>query len=155
MGVAGAGKTTLGGMLAARLGWPFIDADDFHSAAAVGKMRSGCPLDDVDRLPWLRRLHAALHEYSESGESVVLACSALKESGRAILGQGLPDVRYVLLHGHPDVIRCRVETRQHFMPSELLASQVADLEPPADAVLVPIDIPTADQVALVRAELGV
>jgi gluconokinase len=150
MGVSGVGKTTLGRRLADCLGWAFIDADDFHSSASIEKMRSHIPLADTDRFPWLRRLHAELERAIARGDSVVLACSALKASGRSVLAEGLPDVRFVLIQGDPELIKDRMRRRKHFMPSRLLASQLADLEPPGDGVVVPLDLPTELQVSLVR-----
>src|ERR1700678_140321 len=85
MGVTGAGKTTVGRLLAQRLHWRFVDADDFHSAANVAKMRAGIPLTDADRTPWLGAIHDAIQKWLASGEDVVLACSALKASYREIL----------------------------------------------------------------------
>ena len=80
MGVSGVGKTTVGEALAQYLHWRFVDADEFHSAANVAKMRAGIPLDDADRAPWLQSLHDAIAAWIAAGESVVLACSALKET---------------------------------------------------------------------------
>src|SRR5512145_1834630 len=95
MGVSGAGKTTVGRLLAEQLGWAFHDADDFHPAANVAKMRAGEPLTDADRLPWLDALHALLTRLAAAHESAVLACSALKASYRQRLGAGVPDLRFV------------------------------------------------------------
>ena len=137
MGVSGAGKTTVGMALAARSGWTFLDADDFHPPGNVAKMAAGTPLVDEDRWPWLDRLNAELREFESRGESAVLACSALKESYRERLRKGVAQARLVLLEGDFELIRARAETRQHrFMPAALLASQFETLEPPADALRV-------------------
>ena len=93
-GVSGSGKTTVGAMLAGRLGWRFADADDFHPAANIQRMRSGIPLTDADRWPWLRALEAWMDERIAKGESAVLCCSALKRSYRDMLLGGRPDARW-------------------------------------------------------------
>ena len=97
MGVSGSGKSTVGTSLAQRLGCPFLDADDFHPAANVEKMKHGIPLNDEDRMPWLRRLHKELEHRLGSRASVVLGCSALKESYRKILEEGLSRIDFVFL----------------------------------------------------------
>lgn len=133
MGVAGSGKSTVGRLLAERLGWPFLDGDDFHPAASVEKMRQGIPLTDADRLPWLHHLRELV---SRSG-SAVLACSALKESYRRILSGGDPRVRFIYLRADPALLAARLEKRtEHFFTRVLLESQIATLEEPADAVVV-------------------
>ena len=137
MGVSGAGKTTIGRALAEKSGWAFLDADDFHPDANVVKMAAGTPLADADRWPWLERLNAALRLREARGESVVLACSALKEAYRARLREGLAEARLVFLHGDFELIRERTETRRHrYMPAALLQSQFETLEVPADALCV-------------------
>jgi carbohydrate kinase (thermoresistant glucokinase family) len=155
MGVSGAGKSTLGAALASRLGWPFLEADDFHPPANVAKMRRGTPLDDADRAPWLARVHQALAAIDRRGGDAVLACSALKARHRALLGAGLRAIRFVHLHGPDAVLNRRLrQRRQHFMPAALLDSQLATLEVPDDALLVDIQQPTEAQVAAVIAALG-
>ena len=137
MGVAGAGKTTLGEALARRLGWPFLDADDFHPPQNVAKMAAGIPLSDEDRRPWLDLLNRELKE--EPGRSLVLACSALKESYRRRLLDGLQDFKVVYLHGSRELIAARLAERRHrYMPASLLDSQLAALEPPAHAIAVDV-----------------
>jgi carbohydrate kinase (thermoresistant glucokinase family) len=135
MGVAGAGKSTLGADLARRLGWPFIDADDHHPPRNVAKMASGIPLEDEDRWPWLDQLNTML-----AGEkNVVLACSALKDSYRRRLLAGVGPSRIVYLQGSFELIAARLATRRHrYMPASLLESQFAALEPPAGAIAIDI-----------------
>jgi carbohydrate kinase (thermoresistant glucokinase family) len=130
MGVAGSGKSTVGRLLAERLGWPFLDGDDLHPTESVEKMRRGVPLTDADRLPWLERLAELIRQR----ESAVLACSALKESYRRILSGGDPRVRFVYLRADPALLASRLEKRTgHFFARTLLDSQLATLEEPAPA----------------------
>jgi gluconokinase len=139
MGVSGCGKTSVGRALAARLGARFVDADDFHPPANVEKMRAGVPLDDADRAPWLARLNAVMRHSVAKGESVVLACSALKRRYRDALAERLPGLRVVHLSGSYELVASRVAARRHrYMPASLLASQFEALEPPEDAVVVDI-----------------
>lgn len=138
MGVVGAGKTTVGKLLAEQMGWDFADADEFHPASNVEKIRNGIPLTDEDREPWLDLLHAKVVEWIEQRRSGVLACSALKKTYRAKLDDG-PDVRFVYLKGTGDLIASRLrERRGHFASESILASQLADLEEPSDAITVEI-----------------
>jgi gluconokinase len=135
MGVAGCGKTTVGLLLAERLGWRFLDADDFHSPANVEKMRSGQPLTDDDRWPWLDRLNGLLRENG----SAILACSALKQRYRDRIAAGVDDVRWVHLTGSFELIGSRLAARKgHYMPASLLASQFNTLEPPDDALAIDV-----------------
>lgn len=141
MGVSGSGKTTLGQLLAARLGCAFIDADDHHPAENVAKMAAGVPLDDADRWPWLDSLNALLRAQAHD---VVLACSALKQSYRARLCEGIAGCRLVYLKGSIEQIRARLAERQHrYMPVSLLESQFAALEPPTDAITMEVSEPPA------------
>jgi len=150
MGVSGCGKSTIGQLLADRLGCPFLDADELHPPGNVAKMAAGTPLTDADRQPWLELLNARLR----GRESAVLACSALKDSYRRILSKGLADCRFVHLRGSMELIRARMEKRQHrFMPASLLASQFATLEPPAEALAVDIARPPAQCVEEIAAAL--
>ena len=127
MGTTGAGKTTVGKLLAAKLGWTFIDADDFHPPANIEKMKHGIPLDDADRLPWLENIHSELARLTKTGKNVVLACSALKESYRKQLSAGL-DLRIVYLRGSYEVMRSHIAARHgHFAGEAILAGQFADL----------------------------
>src|SRR5689334_8925091 len=134
MGVAGAGKTTVGRALAESLGWPFHDADDFHSEESVARMRLGLPLDDALRAPWLASLRALVTRTLARGGSAVLACSALRHAYReALVPEGAPRgaVRFVHLRVHERVLAARLDARVgHFAPTTLLASQLATLEEP-------------------------
>jgi len=135
MGVSGSGKSTIGEPLAARLGWPFLDADEFHPPENVAKMASGTPLTDADRWPWLALLNTKL----KNEKNAVLACSALKQSYRDALARGLADCRFVHLRGTIELIRSRLADRKHrYMPASLLESQFATLEAPANAIDVDI-----------------
>lgn len=156
MGVSGAGKTTVGALLARSLGWRFLDADDFHPAANVAKMRRGEPLAESDRAAWLATLAARIDRCVQDGTDVVLACSALRASHRARLRGGHGDaVRVVHLHADPALLRRRLATRRgHFMPAELLDSQLTTLEPPPDALVVDVDASPATIVQRIRAGLG-
>jgi gluconokinase len=150
MGVAGVGKTTIGEALARALGWRFIDADDYHPPQNVAKMKAGIPLEDTDRSPWLAHLNKLLKEE----ENAVLACSALKESYRQRLAQGIADFTVVYLHGSAELIRSRMETRSHrFMPAALLESQFAALEPPKDAITIDVAADPSLSVAAIMARL--
>ena len=135
MGVSGIGKTTIGQLLAARTGWTFEDADDYHSEANRRKMASGVPLTDDDRLPWLRALHDRMVEYLAAEQSAVLACSALRAMAREELMRGLEpgQMRFVLLHAPPALIAERILARRHqYMNPNLLPSQLATLEEPEE-----------------------
>ncbi len=137
MGVSGAGKTAVGERLAARLGGPFVDADDLHPAGNIRKMAAGVPLTDDDRLPWLLKVRDAIVEHAASGRSAVVACSALKEDYRKLLLTAQGDIRFVYLRGAPPVFERRLrERRGHFFDPSLLASQFEVLEEPTDAVVV-------------------
>jgi gluconokinase len=142
MGVSGSGKTTIGALLAGRLGWTYAEADDFHPRANVEKMRAGIPLDDDDRRPWLE---ATAKWMREQTAPAVVTSSALKRKYRDLLRKGRPDLRLIYLEGGKDLIGERLAARHgHFFPKELLDSQFADLEPPGpdeDPVVVSIDGP--------------
>ena len=153
MGVSGSGKTTAGQLLAAELGWQFVDADDFHSAANVEKMRSGIPLTDADRAPWLGSLRQLITRWVATGTGAVLACSALKHSYRECLRVS-PEVRIVYLKGTTQLLRERLRARVgHFMTERMLQSQLAALEEPEDALVVDIERSPAEIVAEIRAAL--
>lgn len=154
MGVVGAGKTTVGRLLAEKMGWEFADADDFHSATSIQKIRQGTPLTDADRRPWLARLRAEITGWTAAAGNVVLACSALKRAYRDELQVG-PDVRFVYLKGSAALIAERLRRRHgHFAGEAILTSQLADLEEPEDAVTIEITRGPEEIVADVRRRLG-
>ncbi len=140
-GVAGSGKTTIGKLLAGRLGCEFADGDSFHPAANVAKMEAGVPLTDADRWPWLRAIVAWMDQEAAAGRSAVVACSALKRRYRELLLSGSAHARMVFLVIPHDADAARLTGRQgHFFPAQLLNSQFADLElpqPPEPVLLVP------------------
>ena len=156
MGVTGCGKTTVGRLLEERLGWPFLDGDDFHPEANVARMAAGIPLGDEDRWPWLHRLSEELGGRIDVGRSCLLGCSALKESYRAVLRGGRGDrVRFVHLSAPEALIAERLRHRVHrYMPAGLLRSQFEALEPPADAVLVAVSGTPEEAAEAVMAALG-
>jgi len=162
MGVSGCGKSTVGGVLAGRLGWPLAEGDDLHPPENVAKMAAGHPLDDDDRRPWLARIREWIDERLAAGESGIVTCSALKRRYRDVVrGDGqrpAGDVVFVYLHGTREQLLARLTARQgHFMPPSLLDSQLADLEPPqADERAVQIDIgpPPAVQAEAILQKLG-
>jgi len=132
MGVSGSGKTTTGALLARHLGWAFVDADDFHGAAQIAKMRGGIALGDADRMPWLAAIAAQIDRWRSTGQHAVVACSALKRSYRDVLIGPRADVRLVYLRGDRERIAERRRARAgHFMPAALLESQFAALEEPS------------------------
>jgi gluconokinase len=154
MGTTGSGKTTIGSLLAKRLGWEFEDADGFHPPSNVEKMKHGIPLTDADREPWLKALHDKIVEWTAEKRSVVLACSALKQSYRDEL-RASSDVKFVYLKGSYQLFSERVLARKgHFAKQDLLASQFATLEEPTDAIIVDA-APSPEQiVSEVRRKLG-
>jgi gluconokinase len=157
MGVAGAGKTTIGRCLADELGWQFSDGDDFHPAANIEKMRQGHALTDADRQPWLERIHAAIVDRISRNQPAVLACSILKARYRAIVEAGCDHhLRLVYLKGSMNLFRERLVHRiDHFMRQELLDSQFAILEEPADALVINAALPPKEIVQQIRSGLGV
>jgi gluconokinase len=129
-GVSGSGKTTVGALLAGRLGWRFADADDFHPAASIAKMRAGIPLTDADRWPWLNAIAAWMDERIARGESAVVTCSALRRAYRDVLLAGRPGARLVFLSVGRSLLERRLAARHgHFFPAALLDSQLAAVEP--------------------------
>jgi gluconokinase len=154
MGVVGAGKTTVGKLLAQELGWEFADADDFHPASNIEKIRRGIPLTDADRAPWLQLLEESIVRWIAAGRNAVLACSALKRVYRKILQAG-PEVRFVYLKGPGSLIAERLQSRHgHFANDQILESQLDDLEEPEDAVTVGIAMPPGEIVRAIRNALG-
>lgn len=156
MGVSGTGKSTVAGMLAGRLGWPFQEGDDLHPAANVAKMAAGHALTDEDRQPWLETVAAWIDERRAAGESAIVTCSALKRRYRDVLRRD--DVVFVNFTGDRDLVLQRILRRQgHFMPPALLDSQFATLEEPgADEQSIRIDLALSpdEQVSEVVAQLS-
>ncbi|MFO1325895.1 MAG: gluconokinase [Rubrivivax sp.] len=147
MGVSGCGKSTVGRLLAARLGLPYIEGDELHPPENVARMAAGTPLTDDDRLPWLQRVGERL---AAEPRGAVVACSALRRRYRDRLRQHAPGLRLVFLHGDPALLARRLAARQgHYMPASLLPSQLQALEPPqADEQALSLDIDTpAEQLA--------
>ena len=154
MGVVGAGKTTVGQLLARELGWEFADADNYHPKSNVEKIRHGIPLTDEDREPWLNLLRDAIQEWLKAGQSAVLACSALKQAYRQKL-QISSEVRFVYLKGSAALIAERLHHRHgHFADDKILASQLADLQEPQHAVTVDVSGSPEEIAAKIRKELG-
>ncbi|HEX7695769.1 MAG TPA: gluconokinase [Candidatus Acidoferrum sp.] len=134
MGPTGAGKTTIGAMLATQLNWQFADADTFHPPANIEKMSHGMPLADADRAPWLEAMRKAILEWIAAGKNVALACSALKRAYRDELRPS-PEVKIVYLKGDYALFAERIRHRHgHFAGEQILAGQFADLEEPTDAI---------------------
>jgi len=155
MGVTGSGKTTAGRKLAESLGWKYFDADDFHSAANVAKMKNGVPLNDEDRKPWLESLQRLIQERLANDQPAVLACSALKESYRDVL---IIDerVKLVYLKGDYDLIKARLSARSnHYMNPALLESQFQTLEEPIGALCIDIQSSPGEIVAIIRTQFEV
>ena len=138
MGVSGCGKTTLGQNLARQLGIPFFDGDDFHPQENIRKMAGGAPLEDDDRQGWLLRLNELARRHKDTG--AIIACSALKEAYREVLGRGLEDhLQWIYIHGSYEEIHDRMAKRAgHFMPASLLRSQFETLEPPGYGIHIPV-----------------
>ncbi len=153
MGVTGSGKTTIGQLLAERLGWDFVDADSFHSPSNVEKIRQGIPLDDLDRAPWLSGLHEAMQAWAGQKRNVILACSALKKKYRDQLY--VPgETKLVYLKGSYELIFERLRQRHgHFASEKILASQFAALEEPDDAITVDVGRPESDIVAEIARQI--
>src|SRR5215469_15025427 len=133
MGVSGSGKTTIATGIARAFGWSLLEGDSLHPAANIAKMKSGMPLNDEDRWPWLRAIAAAIDDMRAQGQSAVVACSALKRAYRDVLIGERRDVMLVYLCGDRKLIAARMAARQgHFMPPALLDSQLATLEEPGE-----------------------
>lgn len=129
MGVSGTGKNSVGEYLAVELGIDFVDGDDLHPASNVQKMRSGTPLEDEDRVPWLKEIGVQLAAYQAKQQGVIIACSALKRWYRELLRHYAPDVLFIHLAGGAEILTPRMQAREgHFMPVSLLQSQLATLE---------------------------
>lgn len=155
MGVSGAGKTTVGALLAAEMDWPFYDGDEFHPAANVEKMSRGLPLTDEDRWPWLEALRDQIAALAAEGRPAVVACSALKAAYRDVLLAGGEDARVVYLKASYGVIDERLRSRRgHFFDPGLLATQFEALEEPEDVIVVDAGQPPERIVAEIRRRLG-
>jgi gluconokinase/shikimate kinase len=147
MGVSGSGKTTIGSMLAASLGWPFKEGDDLHPRANLEKMKAGIPLTDQDRRPWLELIADWVGQHLDAAESGVVTCSALKRVYRDLIDRRRHGVVFIFLDGPQATIADRLDSRHgHFMPPQLLRSQFDDLEPPAtEEPAIRFDIQTSPQ----------
>jgi gluconokinase len=145
-GVSGCGKTTVGGLLAARLGWPFVDGDSLHPRSNLAKMASGVPLTDEDRMPWLAAIAQWIDAQLAGHRPGVVACSALKRRYRAVLLDGRPSVLMAFLLIDHDVAARRMAARQgHFFSADLLGSQLTVLEPPSPEESQVVPVPVLDQ----------
>ncbi len=154
MGPAGSGKTTVGELLAGQLGWEFADGDSFHSPANIEKMARGVPLDDNDRIPWLNSIREAMEQWNAQRRNVVLACSALKKIYRERLQIGSA-VKLVYLKGTYDLLLDRLHSRRgHYATEQILTSQFADLEEPADAITIDVARSPEEIVADIRRQLS-
>ena len=139
MGPMGCGKTTIGMLLAQKTGWRFVDADDYHPPGNVSKMRTGLPLTDRDREPWLHSLHEMIAAAVEDGKDLILACSALKQLYRDLLGVNQQTIVTVFLKGSPELLKRRIAKRSHqYMNKKLIESQLDTLEEPVDGIRVSI-----------------
>ena len=155
MGTTGAGKTTIGTMLAAQLNWQFADADTFHPPANIQKMSRGVPLNDTDRAPWLAAMRKAILEWIAAGKNVILACSALKRAYRDELRPSR-EVKIVYLKGDYALFAERIRRRHgHFAGEGILAGQFADLEEPDDAITIDAAKSPEEIVAGIRKQLGI
>jgi len=155
MGVTGSGKTTVGRLLAGDLGWAYLDADDFHSELNIRKMKSGIPLNDADRRPWLESLRETVRDYLARNENAVLACSALRQSYREFL---LLDerVKLVYLKGDYRMIQERLaERRDHYMDPALLDSQFETLEEPTESLRIDASSDLPVIVSIIRNKLSI
>ena len=153
MGVAGAGKTTIGREVADRLGGEFVDGDTLHLDESIRKMSAGVPLVDADRVPWVRRIRERIDAALDEGRVLVITCSALREQHRQVMMDGAPDVRLVYLKGDFDVIEARLAARtDHFFGRALLESQFEALEEPDGAIEIDIsgDVPSVVEATLSR-----
>jgi gluconokinase len=155
MGVAGSGKTTIGRRLAAQLGWPYHEADDFHSAANKDKMSRGIPLDDYDRAPWLASIRAAMDDCLAAGGHAVFTCSGLKDKYRRVLMDDAPGVALVYLACDLETSLARVGRRQgHYMKADMVKSQFEALEVPADALTLDTKLSPDRIVATIKQSLS-
>ncbi|QZY30913.1 gluconokinase [Nocardioides coralli] len=157
MGVSGSGKSTVARLAHERLDWAFAEGDDFHSEESIRKMSEGRPLTDGDRIPWLGRLAAWTRDQDDAGRSTIVSCSALRRAYRDVLRTGGEHTYFVHLTGDKGMILERMAAREHFMPPEMLESQIATLEhlePDEQGLTVDVDDPPEQVVDRVLAELG-
>ncbi len=156
MGPMGSGKTTIGKLLASRFGWPFYEGDDFHPPENVAKMQAGIPLTDDDRRPWLETLRGIIDERLQEGANAILACSALKETYRQMLGVDQKTVITVYLRGSFELVRRRVEGREHrYMNKNLLRSQFNALEEPEAGLTLDATASPDEIVDIISAQLKI
>ena len=154
MGVSGTGKSTIGKLLSDRTGWAFYDADDFHPAANIVKMSQGVALTDLDRLPWLNKLHRLIGHTLQQNKHGILACSALKSNYRQILRNNYRDVVFIYLQGNYQAIQSRLQERAgHFMSADLLQSQFDALEEPQNAIAIDVTLSPAEIVERIIEEI--
>src|SRR6266446_2556684 len=154
MGVSGSGKTTIGELVAKRLGWRFIEGDEYHPRENVAKMAAGIPLEDSDRWPWLEKINEELLKIQKQGKSAVVGCSALKQAYRERLARGLRNFEIVYLRGDFALVQSRIAARTHrFMPATLLQSQFDALEPPAHAIEIDVSAPIESSLSKIRKQL--
>ena len=158
MGVTGAGKSTIGSLLAQQLARPLIEGDSLHPPSNIAKMSQGIPLNDDDRLPWLKAIAARIDDARRASQPIIVTCSALKRSYREILTDGHDDVGFVYLKGANDLIADRLAARKgHFMPPQLLDSQMAALQEPGvdePSIVIAIDAAPDDIVASIIGKFG-
>jgi gluconokinase len=155
MGVSGCGKSTVGKMLACRLGWRYFEGDEFHPAGNIEKMSKGVALTDNDRLPWLASIKKTIDRCVEQSANAVIACSALRQHYRCMLAENVPDMRLVYLKGSPETIRRRLNSREaHYMKAGLLESQFDSLEEPDDAIVVDVRQSPQDIVTHIEKDAG-
>ena len=155
LGVTGSGKSTVGKVLAAEIGWRFIEADELHLPANIEKMRRGVALTDTDRMPWLQNVRTEILRAITEGESAVVACSALKKSYRKLLRIS-GEVKFVYLKASPSLVEARLHERpHHFMNPALIPSQFDTLEEPKNAVWIDAGLPVHDAVKMIRTGLEV
>jgi len=155
MGVAGSGKSTVGRLLAQKLGWDYFEADDFHPPENVAKMSRAEPLTDDDRAPWLAAIRRRMERCAADAKPGVFTCSALKHAYRRVLTDGLLGVGTVHLAGDPATIAARISARQgHFMKTALVRSQFEALEPPENALTLDIRHPPEQLVAAIQRHWG-